>query len=186
MRGRFPGVRARVVVVLTAAILAVGAGILVSELASRYRWANDTLDVIEPRYARLQGVQHKGAEIHTRRAEVEAALARVAHPADAEIVRIGTDLQQRVRRIADELDIRVSGSQILPARDKDGFIVVTVAGTMEGETDALGAFLVGLADEEPPVIVEKLVAQAPRPGRRGEVNTRVNFQANMSVLRLLP
>jgi hypothetical protein len=64
--------------------------------------------------------------------------------------------------------------------------VITVAGTLEGETGALAAFLLALAAEEPPILVEKLAVQAPRSRRRGEVNVEVNAQANMSVLRLMP
>jgi general secretion pathway protein M len=117
---------------------------------------------------------------------VEAALTRVAYSADTEIGRVGTELQQRIRRIADEHDIRVAGTQILPLRDENGFVVVTVNGTIESEVDALGAFLFALADEQPPIIVEKLLVQTPRQQRRGEVNTRVHVQATMSVIRLLP
>lgn len=186
MNARFPGAQARFVVVLAIALLLALAAVFASELISRYRWAHETLETIEPRYARVKGLQQIGDDIRTRRVEMDIALERVAHSADVEIGRIGTELQQRIRRIADELEIRVSGSQILPAREENGFVVVTVSGTMDGDTDALGAFLVGLSDENPPIIVEKLLAQAPRPGRRGEVSGRVTFQANMSVLRLLP
>lgn len=183
---RFPGARARMAVLLSAVIMFAVVGFFASELLSRYRWANEVIASIEPRYARLIGLEEVGDAVLTSRVRVDVALARVAYPAEIEIGRIGTDLQQRVRRIADEHDIRVSGSQILPLREEKGFVVVTVNGTMDSEVDALGTFLLALADEQPPIVVEKLLVQAPRPGRRGEVNTRVTVQSTMSVIRLLP
>jgi hypothetical protein len=186
MKARFPGVKARMAVLLSAAVLLAGAAAFASELFGRYRWANEVLESIEPRYARLKGLEAVGDEILRNRALVDAGLARIAHPADSEVGRVGTDLQQRIRRIADDHDVRVSGSQILAPRADNGFMAISVTATMDGETQALGTFVLALASEEPPIIVEKLLVQAPRPTRRGEVNTRVTAQATMSVIRLLP
>ncbi len=84
-------------------------------------------------------------------------------------------------------ELRVAGSQILPVREQDGFAVVMVSGTLEGDTGALAAFLLALAAEAPPIAVEKPAVQAPRAIRRGTgLNADVSIQMNMSVLRLAP
>ncbi|MBA4742637.1 MAG: hypothetical protein H2060_08015 [Azoarcus sp.] len=154
------------------------------ELASRYRWASDTLEMIEPRYARLAGVQRAGDAIVKRRQDASEALARFAHAPDTEVPRIGTDLQQRIRRIAEEYDVRVSGSQIMPAREEGALMTISINASMDGEVGAIAELLASLEAEQPPVLVDSLRVQAPRARRRGDIENRVSVQSTLSVLRL--
>jgi general secretion pathway protein M len=184
---KFPGQRARAVAGLCLAVVVLAAAAVVGEIGAR-AWRETGLRAdIEPRHARLSGVLERGDAILAAGIEASAALGRLAYLPDADIGQIGTDLQQRIRQLAESAELRVAGSQILPVREKDGFSVVTVTGTLEGETGALGAFLLALAAEQPPIAVEKLAVQAPRMIRRGaENNASVSIQMNMSVLRLAP
>lgn len=186
MKKRFPGLQARGVAVLFLVLVLCGLALLVSEFSFRYRWAHDTLATLEPRHARFAGVRDAGELIQGGTADIHQKLARVAHPASTEIPRIGTDLQQRMRRMADENDLRVSGSQIQPTREQEEFVVVSVAGTLEGEIDSIGEFLLRLQSEEPPVLVEKLAIQTPRARRGVTAGVRVTVQLTLSVLRLQP
>ncbi|MFZ5655059.1 MAG: type II secretion system protein GspM [Pseudomonadota bacterium] len=182
---RFPGRPARLVAILCLLPVALAAGAWTAELGARiWRMAEVRAD-IEPRYARLAGIQARGEDILAAQRAAADWLARHAYPATADSGEIGTELQQRVRRLAEAAEVRVAGSQILPAREEAGFSIITVAGTLEGETGALAAFLLALQAEEPPIVVEKLAVQAPR-ARRGEASADVNAQVNMSVLRLAP
>ena len=186
---KFPGQRARVVAGLCLAALVLVATVTVGEIAARIWRATDVRADIEPRHARLSGVLERGDAILAAGTAASAALDRLAYPPDADVGQIGTDLQQRIRQLAESAGLRVAGSQILPVRESDGFAVVTVTGTLEGETGALGAFLLALAAEAPPIAVEKLAVQAPRAIRRvGDTNANasVTIQINMSVLRLAP
>lgn len=186
MRRYFPGRQTRLVVVLLAVPVLLLAGAWAAELSARVWRMADVRADIEPRYARLAGILARGEDIVAANRAAADWLSRRAYPADADLGEIGTELQQRLRQLAEAADLRVAGSQILPAREEEGFSVVTVAGTLEGETGALGTFLLALAAEEPPIVVEKLAVQAPRSRRRGEESAQVNAQANMSVLRLMP
>lgn len=182
---RFPGRAARIV-----ASLILGGGLVLVllfalELSSRYQWASDALDRIEPRYARLAGVQRAGETILVRRDEAKEALQRFAHAPDTEVPRIGTDLQQRIRRIAEEYDVRVSGSQIMPAREEGALMAISINASMDGEIGAITEVLARLQAEQPPVLVDKLLVQAPRARRRGEIENRVSVQSTLSVLRLM-
>lgn len=183
---RFPGRPARLVAILCLVPAVLLAGAWSAELGARiWRMAEVRAD-IEPRHARLAGIQARGEDIVTADRVAAEWLARHAYPASADISEIGTELQQRVRRLAEAAEVRVAGSQILPAREETGFSVITVAGTLEGETGALTALLLALQAEDPPIVVEKLAVQAPRARRGGEAGAEVNAQANMSVLRLAP
>lgn len=181
----FPGQAARLVAVLCLlSVLALG-GLWISELVTRIARMAEVRADIEPKYARLSGILARGEDIKAAQAGAVEWLAARAYPADADVGEIGTGLQQRVRQLAEAAEVRVAGSQILPVREEAGFAVITVAGTLEGETGALAAFLAALAAEHPPILVEKLAIQAPR-ARRGEQSADVNAQASMSVLRLAP
>ena len=185
MTSRFPGAPARLVAVLILVPILLAAGFWVSELGVRiWRMAEVRAD-IEPRYARLSGLMARGDAILATRQQVDAAVAQLAYPASMDVGEIGTGLQQRIRQLAEAAELRVAGSQLLPVREEKGFAVVTVTGTLEGETGALAAFLAALAAEHPPIVVEKLGVQAPR-ARRGEQSADVNVQASMSVVRLTP
>ena len=182
---RFPGQRARLVAALGLALALLAAAAVLGDVAAHAWRARELRADIEPRHARLSGVLQRGDAILAAGAAADAALGRLAYPADADVGEIGTGLQQKIRQLADTAELKVAGSQILPVRESDGFAVVTIAGTFEGDTGALAAFLLALAAQEPPVAVEKLAVQAPRAIRRvGETNANVNIQMSMSVLRL--
>lgn len=179
-----PGRQARFVFVLLLILCLLIVLLYGAELSRRYTWANEVLATVEPQYERIAGLRAIGDELIARRSTSEAVLRRWAYPPDTDLARIGTDLQQRVRRIADEHQVTVNGSQILPARTQGAFSLVSVSATMTGETGALGAFLDRLSEEVPPVFVEKLVVQSGRPARREQVNSQVQFQIQMSAMRL--
>ncbi|MCC6296410.1 MAG: hypothetical protein IT469_06865 [Pseudomonadales bacterium] len=182
---RFPGRPARLVAVAILVPALAAAGLWLSELGARIWRMAEVRAEIEPRYARLSGLLERGDAIVAALEQTAAALAQRAYPASADVGEIGTGLQQRIRQLAEAAQLRVAGSQILPVREEQGFAVITVAGTLEGETGALAAFLAALAAEHPPILVEKLAVQAPRV-RLGEQRADVNAQASMSVLRLAP
>lgn len=154
------------------------------ELHGRYQWATSELDDIEPRYARLKGIEGVGGDIVAAVADAEQWLQAFAYPSGEDRARIGTELQQRIRQVGDTHGIGFAGSQILPVREEADFAIVSVRGTMEGEVPAFLAFMSELKELRPPVLFEGLVMQAPRQGRSGESGARVNVQASMYVMVL--
>lgn len=184
---RFPGQRARLVAGLGLAAALLAAAAVLGEVFVHAERARELRAEIAPRYARLSGVRERGDAILAAGAQAQELLGQLAYPAAADVGEIGTSLQQKIRQLAETAELRVAGSQILPVRDHEGLSVVTVSGTLEGDTGALAAFLMALAAEAPPIAVEKLAVQAPRAIRRvGDTNANVNIQMTMSVLRLAP
>ena len=185
---RFPGKNARLVVGGAAVLLLAGILTVAYVLVGRMLWANDTLAVIEPRYARLAGLREVRTEIETGLTQVQATLGRYAYPASMNGDRIGTDLQQRVRRVAEAAGMSVSGSQILPVRPADGFTHVPVSVSAEGTLESLRNMLAGLAAESPTIQVESIVIQsvARRRARGAPEDQRLAVQMNLAAIHLQP
>lgn len=181
-----PGRRGRVLVALVSLLVVGALGAASVELAARYRWADDTLQSIEPRFSRLEGLIGVGPQLLTIYGRAQSSLSDAVYPADADHARVGTDFQQRLRQMAQSSGLRVAGTQILPVRTEDGYSLVSVSATLNGDSGALGDFLVALETERPSVIVERLVIQGPRAGRRGEIDGTLTVQMNMSVMHLVP
>lgn len=183
MKSSFPGRQARWVAAGLLALMLAVLLLFISELSWRYAWAGSVLQGIEPRYARLAGLLESGAEIGEQQERAAASLSRLAYAPDDELVRLGTDLQQQIRRIAEEVGVQVSGSQILPAREEgDGLMVVSVGVTLMGDVAQVSELFLRLEERRPPVLMDRVVVQAQR-GRRGAQNDNVTVQATMVVLR---
>ncbi|MCK2127783.1 type II secretion system protein GspM [Thauera aromatica] len=185
----FPGRDARIVVGGSLLVLLLALAVIASFLIGRLNWAHDTLDSIEPRYARLLGLRELQPQLEAGMSEVAANLGRYAHPAAMDSARIGTDLQQRVRQIAETAGLGVVGSQILPSRTHAGFVQVPLKLTVDGNLEGLRGLLAAFEREVPIILVDKLQANAtPQRQGRGQPpgEARLVVQIDLSVLHLQP
>lgn len=177
-----PSAEAWLVVAVSSALLLGLAASGVYALAGALRGQRDSLDEVQARYARLEGLRAAAPAIARSLVEVEETLARHAHPAADGADRLGTDLQQRARRVADEAGMRVTGSQILPARTSGGLSRVPVTLTVEGSQEALRGMLLGLGEQRPTVLVDGLVVQ--RGDETAPYAPPLTVQLDLSVLQL--
>lgn len=185
--GRFPGRNGRLVVGFSLLLFAVVLAVFASLLHQRMSWAQETLASIEPRYARLLGLGAVGVQILVGVDETSADLARYAYPATVDRQRIGADLQQRVRALAEEAGASVVGSQILPARTQGGFDQIPLKITVNGALEGIRELLLSFERETPVILVDHLqLNAAPRRARRGEAPAPVRLvgQIDLSVLHL--
>lgn len=186
---RFPGRNGRAVVGVVLLAMIALLVLFGSLLHQRMNWAQETLASIEPRYARLLGLREFGAPVEGAVGELSANLARYAHPPGTDAQRIGTDLQQRIRALAEASGATVVGSQILPARVHGGFAQIPLKVTVNGTLESVRAFLFALESEAPSILVDNLqLNSAPRRARRGQpaVADRLVGQIDLSVLHLQP
>ena len=177
----FPGRRARTSVALTAIVLILLLIPIVDQYLFRYEWVRTTLADIERRHARLLGFKAAEAPMAAGLAKVRAGLVEFAYPASEGSDRVGADLQQRVRALAQQSEVAVIGSQNLPARQTEGLEVVRLALTLEAEMGPLRDFLAALGSERPGVQVETMALSMPRQrgGRQpGSNKTRIQLQLN--------
>lgn len=177
-------------VAITLLVLVISVTVLLgSLLMDKLVWAQETLEVIEPRYARLLGLSGVGPTLDTALQDVRGSLERRAYPSSISPERIGTDAQERIRSMAESAGLAVSGSQILPVRTHQGFVQVPLKVTVDGDLESLRKFLAAADTAMPVVLVDNLqVASVVRRARRGvaEPPQRLNVQLSLSVLRLQP
>lgn len=177
-------------VAITLLVLVISVTVLLgSLLMDKLVWAQETLEVIEPRYARLLGLSDVGPTLDTALQDVRGSLERRAYPSSISPERIGTDAQERIRSMAESAGLAVSGSQILPVRTHQGFVQVPLKVTVDGDLESLRKFLAAADTAMPVVLVDNLqVASVVRRARRGvaEPPQRLNVQLSLSVLRLQP
>lgn len=157
-----PGRRARVVVGLVILALIVLFAGIAGELQRRYAWANDTLDALGPRHARLLGLQQLAPQIDKAVEASMQELAHFAHPAAMPADRIGTELQQRVRQLAESVGFAVVNSRILPVRPQGALEFVSVVVTIQGDERNLRAISLALREERPALLLDSATLQGMR------------------------
>lgn len=179
---RFPGSRARRSVLLTSAFLLLVMVFFVGELVWRYGWAYGELEQIEPRHARLAGLLSKTEQLKLAQVAIEADLGARAYPVHVGADRIGTELQQRLRRMAEAVGMSVANSQILPVRQEGPLEDVQVVITLEGSSQSLRNLLVKLESERPALHVAAAVLQPSSARGSGRLLARLTISA----LHLIP
>lgn len=182
------GGEARLVVAAGAALLLAVMIVTAYLLTDALEAARVPLAALEARYAQLAGLRAVGPQIEAGLAEITEMLARHAHLPASGADRVGTDLQQRVRGVAEEAGMRMTGSQILPVREATGFSQIPVTVTVEGSLAALRGMLLGLANETPSVQIDGIVIQGhAREGMSDAPDDApLTVQMNLSVLQLQP
>ncbi|MFC5500510.1 type II secretion system protein GspM [Caenimonas terrae] len=148
---------------------------------SRHVWAQERLAELEPRYARLVGLGESGPALDTALAQRRAFLARHAYPLGQDVARAGSDALQRARETMSRAGLDVSTTQVLAAKEVDGFDRIPLMLRMEGELPALQSALTVLPSLSPSLFIESFTIQTigmPKDGPQ-----RLSLQANLFVLR---
>jgi general secretion pathway protein M len=148
----------------------------------KYQWAERAMAELEPRYARLLGLQSIQPELTQAIAQSAALVAVEVYPATQDVSQAGNDAQQRIRNIATRAGLSIMSSQVLPPKADKQFDRVPLSVRLEGELPALQAALVVLAAESPSINFESFSVQtigAVKP----EVAQRLNIQFNLFILR---
>ncbi|MEM6486182.1 MAG: type II secretion system protein GspM [Pseudomonadota bacterium] len=123
-------------------------------------------DRLEPRLARLGGLQESGELLEERRSAATASLATAIYPSSNDESALAAELQSSVRQVVIDSGLSVTNSQVLPIRDEDGFKKVKIKLTAGGTLAALDAALVGLTAHSPTLSIESLDTFPARVSRR--------------------
>lgn len=162
--------------------LALPLALAAAYLFSKYQWAENAMAELDPRYARLLGLQASQPELKQALDRSSALLSGQVYPASQDVSQAGNDAQQRLRNIATRAGLSIVSSQVLAPKSLKQFDRVPLAVRLEGELPALQAALVVLAAEVPPINFESFSVQtigAVRP----EVAQRLSIQFNLFILR---
>jgi general secretion pathway protein M len=177
-------VRTRNRLVIAAAFVLLAGG-TIAYAVGKHLWASDRLAELEPRHARLLGIEASGPALDKALIERRALFGRHAYPSSQDVARAGSEAQQRARELFTKAGLEVSSTQVLPAKAVDGFDRIPVAIRVEGDLAALQSALVVLPAQSPSLFVESINLQTavlPKP----EPNPKLAVLVNLFVLRARP
>lgn len=150
--------------------------------ATKYQWAQERLASLEPRYARLLGLEKGAGQLTQALAAAQTQLAQCCYAEDKDATQAGNDAQQRLRGIFTSAGMQIISSQVMPPKDEDGFDRIPIAMRLEGELIGLQSALIGLQRQSPELWVDSLAIQtigAVLPTQP----QRLGVQLTISVLR---
>lgn len=170
----------------TLIILLFGLVAVLSVIAHFKQRAEQDLSTIEPRIARLEGLQGAGGEIGQALAEQKKQLDQLVYDSSGGLDRVGAELQQKTRSAITSAGLSVQGSQVFTpkpeSRSSIGFIEVRL--NVLGNLNELRKSLAALSTIRPRVYVTELSVQ---PVRRGndEGDQQISATINVSAIYLV-
>jgi general secretion pathway protein M len=181
MRINMPVAARRAMALTFGSVILVGG--IAAYVVSKHVWAQDRLAELEPRYARLIGIEASASALDAALIERRALVARHAYPSSQDVARAGSDAQQRARDALSKAGLEVSSTQVLPAKVVEGFDRIPVVLRLEGELPALQSALVVLPAQAPSLFIEGFNVQTiGMPKADGP--QRLSMQVNLFVLRV--
>ncbi|WP_234026762.1 type II secretion system protein GspM [Melaminivora suipulveris] len=178
--------RQRLVVAATALLLltpVLGAGAYVVQ---KHRWAQARLAELEPRYARLKGLQQQQPEIAATLEQARALRSQLVYPASADANQTGNLAQQQVRDLFTTAGLQILSSQVMPAKERNGFDSIPLLVRVEGEWSAVQAALAVLGGQKPVILINDLDIQLPTTLANmvhAKIQPRLSVTFNLAVLR---
>lgn len=148
----------------------------------KHAWALDSMAQLEPRHARLQGVQAMLPELTAATARAQATLNEHSYPADQDAAKAGNDAQQRIRSIFEASQLTINSLQVLPPKDSERFQSIAISLQVEGTLPEMHAALLKLRDQKPSIQVDSFSLQSTGPVRPASTQ-RVAGSFGFSVLR---
>lgn len=157
-------------------------------VAHKHQWAQARLEELEPRYARLLGLEAQRPEIVAALVQADAARALYTYPASQDANQSGNAAQQRIRDIFSGAGLQVISSQVMPPKDEQSFDRIPITVRAEGEILAVQSALAVLSNQVPVIFINEL--EILLPGGLSNVNPKVAprlaVSFSLSVLRERP
>lgn len=154
-------------------------------VAHKHQWAHSRLEEVEPRYARLLGLDAQRPDIAAVRAQADAARAQYTYPASQDANQSGNAAQQRIRDIFSSAGLQVISSQVMPPKEEKGFDRIPITVRTEGEMLAVHSALAVLSSQMPVIIINEL--EILLPGGLSNANPRftprLSASFSLSVLK---
>ena len=151
----------------------------------KHRWAQDRMAELEPRYARLLGMETHREELEKTATQAKALLTQYAYPASQDVSQAGNDAQQRIRSTLTAAGLEIVSSQVLAPKTEKDFDRIPLSVRAEGQLLGLQTALVGLTSQAPVILVDGYNVQTSG-AVRAETPQRLGVQFNLSVLRERP
>lgn len=125
-------------------------------VVGKHRWAAGTLAELEPRYARLAGLQAAEQDMQRLDEQLRRAYEQLVHPVEGEPMQVANAVLQRVREAAQAHQLNITSSQVLAPRQEEALDRIGLSLRMEGDWPQVAELLGELAAQQPAVFVETL------------------------------
>ncbi len=166
---------------LLACLAALPLAALGSYVYQKHHWALARLAELEPRHARLQGLEAQKENLAQAQASAKAQLALYVHPGEQDANATGNEAQQRIRSILSAAGLEISSSQVLPVKEEAHFDRIPLSVRAEGEQIAVLTGLAGLAEQKPAILIDAITVQGAGAPVKGV--QRLGVQLSLSILR---
>ncbi|MGQ8876885.1 type II secretion system protein GspM [Delftia sp. NA_296.1] len=176
-------------------ILIVPLAALGSWVYSKHVWAQEQVETLEPRYARLAGIQEQAQEIQEALEQIETVKALHIYPAEQDSTQTGNAVQQRLRALLDKAGLSVVSSQVRPSSESEDqsqslgpYERIAVSMTAEGGWPAIQLALLSLRDVSPTVWLDDLQLNllGNLESNNPKVPPKLSAQFTFSILRSKP
>jgi general secretion pathway protein M len=138
---------------------------------------------LEPRYARLQGLLDRRADLQALEAKASEQLVRLSYPKTQDVAKSGNDAQQRIRSLFAENHLEIISIQVLPAKETGKFDRISINLRVEGDLSGIQTALGRLTGLSPIVVLDNLALQTIGAVRPASIQ-RLSGQFTFSVFRV--
>lgn len=159
----------------TLLLVALVIGVAGSLLLTRSQSAADQLQAVEPRFARLLGLQGERRRFEQALAQTTEILKEEAYAADLGSGRVGADMQQKLRAASETAGFTVVSSRIGTVFTHDGFEEIPLSLRLEGTLQNLESMLQALPALRPALHLRSLSVTAVSRRRAKKESLRVEI-----------
>lgn len=114
------------------------------------------IENITPRTARLSGFIQSEKQLAVAASKVEGTLATLAYPSTSDGALTAASMQQEIREVMASAGLSVSGSQILPSREVEGFERLNLNITVVGNIGSVDEAISNMRELRPLVLVKSM------------------------------
>lgn len=171
---------------VTLIVLLLGFGVALSVILHAEHSAEQKLADLEPRIARLEGLQGAGPKIGQALAAQKKQLDQLVYDTAPGLDRVGAQLQQTIRSALMQAGLSIQGSQVFTPKPQSSASIgsVDIQLNVLGNLDQLRSGIVALSAIRPRVYVTELMVQPIRRGK-DEGSQRVSATIKISALYLV-
>ena len=173
------------ILLCSALVLALPLVVAGTYIAKKHVWAQARLLELEPRFARLRGLDSQREEIDEVLARAIKIRSEYVYPASQDAAQTGNSVQQKIRDLLTAAGLTVVSSQVLPPKDEKGFDRIPLSVRAEGELLAVDSALTVLNEQLPVILLTDVEVrnQGTLQIMNDKVAPRLTLQLNLSVLR---
>jgi len=142
------------------------------------------IERLEPRIARMQGLQGYEAQLRVSAERVAKKTARLAYATTDDGTTVATSLQSTLRQILIDAGLSVTNSQVLQPREEGVFETVGLKLTVNGDLAGLDEALRAIAQYRPALLIESLDVLPVRVSRRRKDPAQQNVNATLQLFSL--